>query len=43
MLFTTPEQKPADNGNFDKNGEPCAAQVIWVNGQAKLEPVMIMG
>ena len=28
---------------FDKDGEPYAAQVTWVNGQAKLEPVMIMG
>jgi len=43
VLFTTPDQKPEDIGMFDKNGEPYAAQVTWQNGQAKLEPVLIMG
>jgi hypothetical protein len=43
VLFTTPDQKPADIGMFDQDNEPYAAQVTWVNGQARIEPVMIMG
>ena len=43
VLFTTPDQNPKDISLFDKDGEPYAAQVTWQNGQAKIEPVMIMG
>ncbi|MBS2038337.1 hypothetical protein JST97_25360 [bacterium] len=40
ILFTPPGQKA--ESPFDKNGQPYVAQVTWENGQARLEPVMVL-
>ena len=43
ILFTTPDQRKEDVRLFGKDGEPYVAMVSWENGQAKLEPVPILG